>query len=479
MKKLWVMALGTAFLLQTASLYAADIKFEGDFRVRGIYADDLDADSDTDDQQAFADGRFRLKTTATAGITSAVVTVDFTNSFNDRTNPFCPNGGVGSADSCATGNYRFGTANLGNSYNIFGVREAYLKLDLNLVKLAFGRKPFKLGHSLILDDTMDAVAAKFMAGPLDVLLANGKLVESNSLGTTGDTGDDTDIYIAKAGFNHGDMHNVGLFVAYLKDRGPSLGTTPFADPACTGPDPDGLGPLDPICLISDIGDDKADLWVLGVTADGKFGPIKLGVEADLLNGKIEGAGGDTDMKGLNVLVNGGIEVAMVDLGVTLLYTTGDDIEEDDLNVNGISGNFVLGNILVNDNINSDREGQCASIAGGRFGSGGRDCIGGTGITAIRVNAGLAGTPTKNCHTDVAAIWARTTEDFVAGADSDLGIEIDLNHRHKLDDNVAVAINLGYLFSGDAWKALGADPITGDEGPADNQVKGVISLNYMF
>jgi hypothetical protein len=456
MKKLWVMAFGTAFLLQTASLYAADIKFEGDFRVRGIYADDLDADEDTEDQQAFGDGRFRLRTTATAGITTAVVTMDFTNAFNDPNNLSCPDGGGPTgADACATGNYRFGSANFGGSYNIFGMREAYLRLDLDRVKLAFGRKMFKLGHSLILDDTMDAIAVKFMVGPLDVLLADGKLVESNALGVPGNTGSDSDLYLAKAGFKHGDGHELGIFVTYLNDRDRSLlGVALLTPPGTPG---------------------DATLWTLGVTADGKFGPINLGAEIDFLNGEISN-GTTTDLAGLNILVGVGLKVAAVDVGVTGLYTTGDDATDaGERNVNGISGNFVLGNILVNDNINSDREGQCASVGGGRIGSGGAGCFAGLGVTGLKVSAGLEGVPFgKTCHTEVAAIWAQTTEDPVGpggAGDSDLGIEIDLNHRHKLDDNVAVAVNLGYLLSGDAWQTIG----TGD----DNQVKGIISLNYMF
>lgn len=460
MKKLWVMALGTAFLLQTASLYAADIKFEGDFRVRGIYADNLDANDDVNDQQAFADGRFRLRTSATAGITSGVVVLDFTSSFSDPRQTGAGGAADCTATGCTTGNYRFGSANLGGSYNIVGVREAYLKLDLNMLKLAFGRKPFKLGHSLILDDTMDAIAGKFMVGGFEVMLVNGKLLDTNStVATTGGlTGSDTDVYIAKTGFTHGDMHNIGLFVTYLKDRGPS-----FLPATALG----GAGT-----------NDSTDLWTLGVTADGKFGPINLGAEVDFLTGSADttGAGSTSvDLKGMNVLVGAGLKVAAVDVGVTALYTTGNDTTKaDERNVNGISGNFVLGNILVNDNIRSDREGQCASFGGARIGSGGSSCVAGAGITALRASAGLEGVPFgKTCHTEVAAIWARTTEDLAAGADSDLGIEVDLNHRHKLDDNVAVAVNLGYLFSGDAWKTLNASR------NADNQVKGIIALNYMF
>jgi hypothetical protein len=449
MKKLWVMALGTAFFLQTASLYAADVKFEGDFRVRGIYADDLDANEDVDDQQAFADGRFRFRTTATAGITSGVVTLDFTSSYMD---PRQTGAGVDcSVTGCTTGNYRFGSANLGGSYNIVGVREAYLKLDLNMVKLAFGRKPFRLGHSLILDDTMDAIVGKFMVGGFEVMLANGKLLDSNSTGVTGNTGDDTDIYIAKTGFTHGDMHNIGLFVTYLKDRGPF-----FLSPGA--------------------GADKTDLWTFGVTADGKFGAINLGAEVDFLTGSMDAAGGaSADLEGLNVLLGVGLKVAAVDVGVTGLYTTGQESTAGEVNINGISGNFVLGNILVNDTINSDREGQCASALGGRIGSGARGCVGGFGIMGLKVSAGLEGVPFgKTCHTELAAIWAQTTEDPVVGGttgDSDLGIEIDLNHKHKLDDNVGIGVKIGYLLSGDAWQTIG--------GGDDNQLKAIASIDYMF
>jgi hypothetical protein len=188
---------------------------------------------------------------------------------------------------------------------------------------------------------------------------------------------------------------------------------------------------------------------------------------------------------MNVLLGAGIK-AGADLNVWLLYTTGQEAAtasdpNPDTNVNGISGNFVLGNILINDNINSDREGQCASVGGARLGSGGASCVGGFGVTGIKVSAGFPGFITKDGHTEVAVIWAQTTED-ITGTDpvtgspvsgSDLGIEIDLNHRHKLDDNTAVAINLGYLLSGDAFE------VANGTGNADNQLKGVVTLNYTF
>jgi len=456
MKKLWVMALGSAaLLLQTASLYAAEIKFEGDFRVRGIYTNNLsDANKSTPDEQAFADGRFRLKTTATAGITSGVVVLDFTSAFPD---PTVPSGACG---TCTTGNYRFGTANFGGSYNIVGVREAHLDLDLHFARLVLGRQAIKLGHSLILDDTVDAIVAKFMVGPAHAMLADAKLFESNGLAhpTGGATGSDTDLYIAKIGFSHEDMHNLGIFATYFNDRNPTF----LPAPAGTS--------------------DKTTFWTVGVTADGRFGPINLGAELDYLSGTADvTAGTSTDLRGWNALVNAGLKVAMVDVGVTGLYTSGQK-NENKINVNGISGDFVLANILVNDNVNSDREGQCASIGGARFGSGGASCVGGLGILAVKVSGAIDGLLPmwKGSRSEIAAIWAQTAEEqFVTVGPTtvtgkkDLGIEVDLNHRQKLDDNVAVNVNLGYLFVGDFFKGPGG------AGPGDEMYKGIISVNYMF
>ncbi|MFY9268970.1 MAG: hypothetical protein WAO55_04385, partial [Candidatus Manganitrophaceae bacterium] len=228
-------------------------------------------------------------------------------------------------------------------------------------------------------------------------------------------------------------------------------------------------------LITTGAPDKNTLWTLGLTADGTFGPVNLGAEFNYLTGKMEKVGGgpDVDLEGMNVLLKGGAKVASADAGLTLLYTSGDKNKSDKANINGISGNFVLANILVNDNINSDREGQCASINGSRIGTGSRGCVGGAGITAVKASFGLPGLVTENCYTEAAVIWAQTTKEIASGAKKDLGIEVDLNHKHKIDDNLSIGVNLGYLVSGDAWKS------TNVNNNAHNQVKGVIFLNYMF
>jgi hypothetical protein len=441
-----IVAIMLSLFLFSGALEAAELKFSGDFRVRGIYADNLfDTNDDADDQEAFADGRFRLKIAATAGITTGVVVVDFTNSFSDPGNTtYCP------PSSCGTGNYRFGSANFGNDYKIMGVREAHLKFDFGDKKLAFGRKQFKLGHGLILDDTLDAAAGKIEADGVDVMLAWGKLLERNFDGKRGKTGSDADLYIAKVGFEHGHnadevpAHKLGLFVTYLKDR------TPFFFSATN----------------------NAYLWTGGITADGWLGPVDLAFEVDAMGGELNNTGAPTvDLSGLNVLLGGTVSVgSSASAGLTFLHTRGSEGKVDEINVTGISGNYVFANILVNDNLMSDREGMCPNVGGSRVGSGASGCIGGAGITAVKLAVNLPDA-TPDCDIDVAVILAKATERPVPGADRDLGVELDANMVHQLDENLTMNVNLGYLFAGDFWQSAG--------GPGDNIVKAVAALNYSF
>ncbi|HZR45728.1 MAG TPA: hypothetical protein VFA47_03410, partial [Candidatus Manganitrophaceae bacterium] len=86
MKKLLVLALASVSTLALIpSLYAADVKFSGEFRVRGFYDENVNTfNKNTGDTEAFADERFRLRTNVTSGIASGVVALDITNGFPGR-----------------------------------------------------------------------------------------------------------------------------------------------------------------------------------------------------------------------------------------------------------------------------------------------------------------------------------------------------------------------------------------------------------
>ncbi len=456
-----------------APLHAADFKVTGDVRLRAIFSDNADANDTLDDEQQFSDGRFRIKTEISSERATAVATIDLMNDFNDPSGcrsdsetqsgtPVMNTAGTGTttvpsgaADACGTGSYRLGSNRFGNSYNMVGIREGYIILKLDQGAFAFGRKSFYLGHSLVLNDTADGMAAKFKAGPVETVLASIKVFER----TAGSTAGDTDLYILKTRLLEEEGKPVNtfgtglssLFVAYLNDRQPTL--------------------------FPNI-DDEATLLAVGLTADVPVGPWVINFEADSMRGKLSNLRlPDFDLTGTNVMLGTRVNLIFFNVGVTGLYTTGDKSAADnERNINGISGNYVLGNILINDNVNSDREGQCPSIGGSRIGFGGRGCLDGAGITALKLDFKLPSFMMVHevAHSPIEAvlIWAETTEPLTPGGSTDLGFEVDLNWKHQFDDHIFGGVNVGYLLSGDAWKSVigSAD---------DNQTKLLASLNYTF
>ncbi len=435
----------TMTLLFVPQSYAADVKLSGDIRIRATAIDNLsDANDKRDDRHTFMDSRFRIKTSASSDPVTAIVTLDISNDYNDSSG--CPSD---SPAGCGTGNYRMGTVAFGNTYNIVGVREAYLLLKYDGIGFALGRKTFHLGQGLLFEDTADGIATKVTTGPIETVLASLKLFE-HSASTTGAT-EDADLYLLKFRIREGDDtaqpygKGKSLFVAYLKDPKPSL--APF----------------------STLATDEANLLASGVTGDLSIGPHLLNFEIDYLAGKLKNtASSDTDLSGYNLLFSADLKTLVGDVDLTALYTSGEKPTADDkTNINGISGNYVLGNILINDKISSDRDGQCASLGGNRIVFGGRSCIGGSGITALKVRYPLV----NRTPTEVVLIWAQTTQPVATGASKDLGFEIDFNQKYKLAENAFIGVYLGYLVSGEAYKNIGSG--------SDSQISLVASLNYTF
>ena len=517
MRKVAVLvAAGVYLALSYLPLYAVDLNFDGDFRVRGWYSDNLTDAHDGDknqtpglggvvgvppfplvncanqttkcnDEQAFDDLRFRLRTTLRAGVTTAVVTLDLANGLqatagnNVATFQQVPNSVLLANPFLAgTGDTRFGIG-FGNSYNVIGIREAYLKVDvLPEFSLKAGRQLIKLGHGLILDDTVGAIGGVGKFGPFTVMLADAVICDTNALGSVGTcvspgnvvasgTGGDTDLYIARLNFTHMDDHKLGLFVTYLDDR--KAATVPFFT----------------------LGDQSGDLWTVGATADGKFGPANLNLEVDYLTGTGNKPGGaqNDDLRGYNALASiNGFTVGPANLGLTLLYTSGvnaNKMAHRD-NVNSISGNYALGNILLNNTERSDRDGGSVGgplapfIAGTLTGLPPGNQVGGSGfnglgMTAIKLAASM--NPLEKLGVDAAVIWAQTSETassgpIVPGPSRNLGVELDGNVQYKLDQYATLFAGIGYLFVGDAWQA-----IYQDANAKDNMIKMDMGVSYRF
>ena len=144
------------------------------------------------------------------------------------------------------------------------------------------------------------------------------------------------------------------------------------------------------------------------------------------------------IRGFNALLEIKLLGPIANVGLTGIYASGQDPGDhpaaggDDINVNAISANYVLGNILVNNEITSDRD-------GGSIG----------GLTAIRLT--LERPFWNRLDGELVVIWAQLTESPGSGIDSDLGWEIDFNTTYPFSDHLVWKSGLGILFSGEAWE----------------------------
>jgi hypothetical protein len=481
MKELLSVLLTTAIcLVLSHEAWGLDIKYNGEIRFRSFYTNNLSdahdhngpdcpgpdgsfgtSDDTCDDQEAFLDARFRLRLSATEGFTTGVVMVDFLSQEGRHAAT------LARSDTAQTGNWRFGSGSdgFGGSLDTLFLREAYLHTTISWFHVVLGRQAIQLGHRLIMDDTADALVFGVPLGPVSLTVGGFKLIESDSHNAAVE-GSDTDAYFSHLAWVPAARTNTSLFIVHLRDRGPGL---KFNGPCGDPTDPDITPPAYQICDLDTIGDDRMLLYVLGWTLDTNFNRFHLGLEADFLTGKIftdsattlNLSGEDIDLRGFNGLIQLDLILPGVQAGLTGLYASGQeqkDIPElggDQLNINAISPNFVLGNILVNNETTSDRD-------GGDIG----------GLTAVKLT--LERSLWLGIEGELAVIWARLTERPATGVDPDLGWEIDLNSTYPLDDHLLLISGFGFLFPGEGWQGLFGDPEA-----EDLQVKLTTKLIYTF
>lgn len=423
--------------------WALDVKWGGDYRLRGFYIDNLtDGDKDAQDSAAYYNSRFMLTTSASEDGVSGVVTLL-----------------AGSTN--ATGHRLLGDTNtFGPDISFVDLLEAYIKADFKTWGLTAGRAGFKLGNGVILDDWVDGIWANVGLGGVDLTIGTMKLVEltdgtvvgiGNAGAGTG-TGDDADLYVVNAGFGKmGMASGTNVFVAYLNDRSATLG---------------GLG------------GQETTVWTAGAATDLDMNGLKLKAELDYLNGTNKPlVGSDVDIQGYNLVLGAKMDAGAMPLGVDLVFTSGQDNSPTatEVNMNGLSGNYPLGIILTNTGARTlgVTDGTCLGVGGGAAYTGGSgSCVGSDGLMALKVSTGL----THGSHViDLAAIWAQAAEDpdDTGPGEEDLGIELDATVTWSLTKRLSWLAGVGYLFSGDYFQALNAS------GATDNAVVLVTQLGYTF
>ncbi len=466
MKRLLSVLLTSAIgLVLSQEAWGLDIKYNGNIRFRAFYTNNLSdvhdhngevcrgpdgiLDDTCDDQEAFMDARFRLRLSATEGIATGVVAVDFLSQEGRNVATLAP------SETVQTGNWRFGSDGFGGSLDTLFLREAYLHATIPWFHMVLGRQPIQLGHSLILDDTVDALVFGVPAGPVSLTVGGLKLIESDRVDTLIDDSD-TDVYFSHLAWVPTPGITTSFFLVHLRDRGPGLKFNGVCE------DPADIPPAFQRCDLDGLGDDLMQLFVAGWTLDRKSDRFHLGLEADLLNGGVlNHSGEDIKIRGFNGLIQMKILWPVVQIGLTSVYASGQKtkdlpaVDSKKLNINAISPNFVLGNILVNNETISDRD-------GGDIG----------GLTAVKL--ALERSLWLGVEGELVVIWARLTERPAMGIDPDLGWEVDFNSTYPLDDHLLLMSGFGFLFPGEGWQGLFGDPEA-----EDLQIKLTTILTYTF
>jgi hypothetical protein len=484
---------------------AVDLQIHGEYRIRAFDMNNVfDARSggnsaagcgtppgSCNDQMRFIDQRFRLTTTAGAGITSGVVTLDFLNT-NDTTRPTSylteP-----SVSGSGTGDYRFGTAGFGGSLNAVGVREAYLEMAFPELTLIAGRQHVVLGHSIVYDDVADGVTAvlpvAFWHGQLSVSAL--EIFNDNATMPFG-SGNNTNLYLVNMQMNPSPPHAFNVYGGVLRDRGPTLLNGLIYGAMQT----DGVPLVPPGTNLSPA---TGTVFLAGAAYDTRVGPSTFSFEFDAMRGFIDSvpaAGGPVSLslEGFDLMAAQTIDTGPVTLGLMIVYASGsgqDDFGEvgkspSGINMTDISPNFVLGNILVNNEAFSDRDGTTLQNGGFLCPNGTRAAAGqcgalnqgGAGLIAVKLSAG--GEVAQGLRLDGAAIYAKTVDPVIPNIDSTspnyctptygppppgsppnpsckvddrLGWELDLNASYQADANLMIKAGGAFLIADNAFSGL--------------------------
>lgn len=466
MKKGLVVALALLTITFTAlPLFALDVQFSGDYRIRGFYFDSLFATKpvpppstlgDAAQTSNFLDQRFRLTSRITAGMTTGVVQLDFLH------NPSNVQFNLGNRtlnDGTFPG---FG----GESISV-GVRQAYLVVNFPVARLYAGRPEVTLGHGLTLKNTLDVIGIASQIPvpgmPIDFQLGYGKLAEFDSF-TSGHTKDlDLDFYAATLAIKPTPDHSFGGFIFYGQQRIEGCLTAIALTVGCTLAD--GSTIFVPPALPHDLRE-----LMFGVTADGKLsvpgmGALRYAAEFDNFSGTNFDSRG---IMGYNAYADVGADVDLpgagsVSLGLAYLRIQGPSPSNltGKVGVNSLKGDFKFANILfANSQNNYDGVDFNSSFADANVTTSAQNATLSHNIHGVKVYAGLK--PTDKLNVEIAVlpyVWAVRGGPLPAPSAPDagrnVGFEIDLNAGYKIDDNLKLTAGYGFFNPGDAFKSVSA------------------------
>ncbi|MDH4027949.1 MAG: porin [Nitrospirota bacterium] len=198
MKKYLVLVLTLIFVLSLAVAAFAEVKLSGDARVRGIWKNNYDMDTDADDEDdRYYDQRFRLKVVGDAGNgIEARARLEFANS--------------------AWGN---GQATKDNPL----VEYAYLHIPIASVTVDAGLKTRDYGYGFLTDmydQEFETIEASMTFDTVTVTAFTDKVTDTRAAETGSDNLKDYDNYGLSVSAKVGEI-NIGALIASQKDARPA------------------------------------------------------------------------------------------------------------------------------------------------------------------------------------------------------------------------------------------------------------------
>ena len=205
---------------------AVDTTFDGQYRVRTIYVDNLfDLNDDGTDASSWIDQRFRLGIKMTDAPVTGYVQLQMGDSSSSCSATSTSTGGVTTTTACSgdsagpNSSHVWGTGN-NEDFDVY-VRQAYLDFPVGPVGIRLGRT--YASHGFLGGGMFENIADRYVftykiSDELTTSFIHAKASEGNVLGGATVANDqDRNIYNLGATYNMGDMGNAAARVYYVRD----------------------------------------------------------------------------------------------------------------------------------------------------------------------------------------------------------------------------------------------------------------------
>lgn len=419
MKK-WNGVILSAFFLMTiaGAAFAADLKVNGEYRVRGYSYNDMDGNSLTQDGSDYFDQRFLLKGSISQGITTGIFEMQMVNSSNNGQGGYI----------LGTGPAFGGTVGSNGTNQGVGIYQAYLSAKWSGATLNAGRQELKLGHGMVFYSTADGITMAFPMEIVEFTAGYLKIKEANAFKTGAST--DTD-------------ENALLFSFVTKSSGSNFGAFYVADSDKSN------------TLVS--GSDSTTN-IFGIFYDSPPGPSGVAIEYDNISGQdgcvlvgtactLTAGATPLNRVGTNLFVGGHSSMGSIITGIAYIRATGASAgSTTDISYNSLGGggDFGGGHGVLFYNPTHFHNGVDFNSMETALNK--TTAIPATGIHAVRLSADFVPNPMTVVSLQYFPFVHIT--DVLPGNSDNVGTEFNISVDYAIDKNLKINTVYAYFSPGD-------------------------------